>query len=91
MSDTLAIVEQFGQAWGNHDLDACLAMVTDDCVFDDRASNFEAEETFAANDRNHPAPAILVGRRSYSRHRRVPSSRRSCRGEVFVREGVMDS
>ncbi len=77
MIDPLAIVEQFGAAWGDHDLDACLAMVTDDCVFDatgpppdgtrcegkeairvawqpifdDRASNFEAEETFAAGDR----------------------------------------
>ncbi len=77
MIDPLAVVEQFGTAWGNHELDACLAMVTDDCIFDatgpppdgtrcegkdairtawqpifeNRASNFEAEETFAAGDR----------------------------------------
>ena len=77
MTDALGIVEAFGTAWGNHDLDACLALVTDDCVFDatgpapdgtrcegkdairaawqpifdDRASKFEAEETFAAGDR----------------------------------------
>ena len=77
MSDPLAVVEQFGRAWGRHDLDACLALVTSDCVFDatgpapdgtrcegtdairaawqpifdDRASNFVAEETFATDDR----------------------------------------
>ena len=77
MIEPLAVVEQFGTAWGDHDLDACLALVTDDCVFDatgpapdgtrcegkdairaawqpifdDRASNFVAEETFAADDR----------------------------------------
>jgi ketosteroid isomerase-like protein len=28
------IVEAFGAAWANHDLDGALAMVTDDCVFD---------------------------------------------------------
>ena len=28
------MVEAFGKAWGDHDLDATLAMVTDDCVFD---------------------------------------------------------
>lgn len=27
-------VEAFGRAWADHDLDAALAMVTDDCVFD---------------------------------------------------------
>ncbi len=77
MTDALRIVEVFGTAWGSHNLDACLALVTDDCVFDatgpapdgtrcvgkhairaawqpifdDLASNFEAEETFAAGDR----------------------------------------
>ncbi|MEP6625134.1 MAG: nuclear transport factor 2 family protein [Acidimicrobiia bacterium] len=77
MDDVIAVVERFGVAWGDHDLDACLALVTDDCVFDatgpapdgtrcegkdavraawrpifdDTASNFEAEETFAAGDR----------------------------------------
>jgi ketosteroid isomerase-like protein len=76
-SDPLAVVEVFGAAWAAHDLDAALALVTEDCVFDatgpvpdgqrhigpaglraawqaifdDPASRFEAEETFAAGDR----------------------------------------
>jgi uncharacterized protein (TIGR02246 family) len=29
-----ALVDEFNTAWGNHDLDAALALVTDDCVFD---------------------------------------------------------
>ena len=75
--DPLKVVETFGAAWADHDLDAALAMVSDDCVFDatgpapdgtrhvgrdavraawkpifdDRASLFEEEETFAAGDR----------------------------------------
>src|SRR5262245_15873277 len=75
--EPLEVVEAFGKAWGDHDLDATLALTTDDCVFDatgpapdgqrhvgrkeiteawaaifeDRASRFEAEETFAAGDR----------------------------------------
>ncbi len=32
--DPLTIVEQFARAWVDHDLDAALALVTDDCVFD---------------------------------------------------------
>jgi ketosteroid isomerase-like protein len=32
--DALSVVEAFGTAWAQHDLDAALAMVTDDCVFD---------------------------------------------------------
>jgi ketosteroid isomerase-like protein len=28
------VVEAFGAAWAEHDLDAALALVTDDCVFD---------------------------------------------------------
>ena len=32
--DPLRVVEAFGVAWAEHDLDAALAMVTDDCVFD---------------------------------------------------------
>jgi ketosteroid isomerase-like protein len=32
--DALAVVEVFGKAWADHDLDAALALVTDDCVFD---------------------------------------------------------
>jgi ketosteroid isomerase-like protein len=32
--DSLAIVEAFGAAWAAHDLDATLALVTDDCAFE---------------------------------------------------------
>ncbi|HYA44662.1 MAG TPA: nuclear transport factor 2 family protein [Acidimicrobiales bacterium] len=32
--DPLKVVEAFGAAWSGHDLDAALALVTDDCVFD---------------------------------------------------------
>ena len=75
--DAMAVVEAFGEAWAAHDLDATLALVTDDCVFeatgpapdgtahvgraavrdawqaifDDTSAVFEAEETFAADDR----------------------------------------
>jgi hypothetical protein len=75
--DALAVVEAFGVAWAGHDLEAALAMLTEDCVFDatgpapdgirhvgpaairrawqaifdDAASEFEAELTFAADDR----------------------------------------
>ena len=34
MDDPLAVIEAFGAAWAAHDLDAALALVTDDCVFD---------------------------------------------------------
>lgn len=34
MNDALNVVERFGTAWGAHDLDASLALVTDDCVFE---------------------------------------------------------
>jgi len=77
MTDAMAVVELFGKAWGAHDLETALAMLTDDCVFDatgpapdgarhvgpaairaawqpifdDTGSVFEAEETFAADDR----------------------------------------
>jgi ketosteroid isomerase-like protein len=73
----LEVVEVFGDAWGAHDLDATLALITEDCVFeatgpapdgirhvgrdairtaweaifDDTDAVFEAEETFAADDR----------------------------------------
>jgi ketosteroid isomerase-like protein len=71
------VVEAFGAAWAAHDLEATLALVTDDCVFDstapapdgtrfvgpeeirgawkwlfdDPASVFQTEESFAAGDR----------------------------------------
>jgi ketosteroid isomerase-like protein len=32
--DPLTVVERFGKAWAAHDLDATLALVTDDFVFD---------------------------------------------------------
>jgi ketosteroid isomerase-like protein len=31
---SLDVVEAFGRAWADHDLEAALALVTDDCVFD---------------------------------------------------------
>ncbi len=36
-ADRLAVLEQFNRAWNEHDLDAALALVTDDCVFDNTA------------------------------------------------------
>jgi ketosteroid isomerase-like protein len=33
-ADALSVVETFGAAWAAHDLEATLAMITDDCVFD---------------------------------------------------------
>jgi len=30
----VSVVEAFGAAWAAHDLDAAMALVTDDCVFD---------------------------------------------------------
>jgi ketosteroid isomerase-like protein len=32
--DPLKVVEVFGEAWADHDLDAALAMISDDCVFE---------------------------------------------------------
>ena len=32
--DSLTIVDAFSAAWGAHDLDATLALVTEDCVFE---------------------------------------------------------
>jgi uncharacterized protein (TIGR02246 family) len=32
--ETRALVERFGEAWNAHDLDAALALVTDDAVFE---------------------------------------------------------
>jgi hypothetical protein len=32
--DPLEVVEAFGAAWAAHDLDAAIALVTDDCLFD---------------------------------------------------------
>jgi ketosteroid isomerase-like protein len=33
-TDPLATVTRFNEAWGAHDLDGTLAMLTDDCVFE---------------------------------------------------------
>jgi ketosteroid isomerase-like protein len=32
--DSLKVVETFGAAWADHDLDGALAMLTEDCIFD---------------------------------------------------------
>jgi ketosteroid isomerase-like protein len=34
MDDVLGLIDRFGAAWAAHDLDAALALLTDDCVFD---------------------------------------------------------
>ena len=34
MTDLEAIIEAFGAAWGAHDLDLALSMLTDDCLFE---------------------------------------------------------
>ena len=33
-ADPAEVVAAFGEAWGGHDLDAAVDMLTDDCVFD---------------------------------------------------------
>jgi ketosteroid isomerase-like protein len=33
-TEALRVVEAFGAAWADHDLDTVLALTTDDCVFD---------------------------------------------------------
>ena len=33
-AETRALLGAFGQAWNDHDLDAALALTTDDCVFE---------------------------------------------------------
>ena len=41
MSDTfdaVSVVAAFGAAWGAHDLDKALSMITDDCLFDGKVS-----------------------------------------------------
>jgi ketosteroid isomerase-like protein len=76
-ANPLDVMAAFGAAWANHDLDAAIALIADDCLFDntdpapdgtkyvghaairkawapifeDTASRFEPEETFAAGDR----------------------------------------
>jgi len=76
-AEPIDVVEAFGAAWADHDLDGALSFLTEDCVFDatapapdgarhvgpdairnawqeifdDVSSRFEAEETFAADDR----------------------------------------
>ena len=33
VNDSATVVERFNAAWGSHDLDAALALITPDCVF----------------------------------------------------------
>ncbi len=35
--DTVALLDRFADAWNRHDLDALMAMMTDDCVFESSA------------------------------------------------------
>jgi len=32
--DPLGVIDAFGAAWANHDLDLAIDLITDDCVFD---------------------------------------------------------
>ena len=41
--DALEVVETFGRAWADHDLDAAIALVTDDCVFESTGPAPEGE------------------------------------------------
>ena len=34
MTDLLALLDRFAEAWNRHDLDAVMSMMTDDCVFE---------------------------------------------------------
>jgi ketosteroid isomerase-like protein len=34
MSDSASVVAAFGAAWGAHDLETSLSMITDDCLFE---------------------------------------------------------
>jgi steroid delta-isomerase-like uncharacterized protein len=38
-ADLLRLLERFADAWNRHDLDALMAMMTDDCVFDASAGS----------------------------------------------------
>lgn len=33
-SEAATLIATFGQAWADHDLDAAMALMTDDCIFD---------------------------------------------------------
>lgn len=37
MDDVAGLIDRFNAAWNDHDLDAALSMVTDDCVFESTA------------------------------------------------------
>ncbi len=45
------MVEVFGEAWADHDLEGALAMLTEDCVFDSKG--------FTAGGRDEGATAHL--------------------------------
>jgi hypothetical protein len=49
-SSICALVDKFNAAWGDHDLDAAIALITDDCLFD-AAARFTTEDAFVADDR----------------------------------------
>ena len=61
--DPLKVVEEFGTAWDEHDLDAALDLVTEDCVFDatgpapDGASCVGRVQLFSPR-RGHPSLTI---------------------------------
>ncbi len=58
-------------------------------IFEDAASRIVVEETFAAGDRVDPTVALRMGRRPRSRGGRLPRPRRTHRGEVLLRQGLI--
>jgi steroid delta-isomerase-like uncharacterized protein len=46
----LRFLDEFAQAWNRHDLDAIMAMMTDDCVFEASAGDAVTGERFVGQD-----------------------------------------
>jgi hypothetical protein len=57
-ADRLAVLNQF-RAWNNHDLEAALALVTDDCIFDNTTP--PDGERFEGKGAVRPAWEALLG------------------------------
>lgn len=43
-SEVTTLIDRFNRAWNEHDLDAAIAMVTDDCIFDTTAPAPDGEK-----------------------------------------------
>jgi hypothetical protein len=59
-NSSMTVVEAFGAAWAAHDLDAALAMVTEDCVFDNTDPAPDGER-FVGPDQIRGAWAPIFG------------------------------